>query len=803
MSKIPYLVTEYTDVKIAKEAAINSYPNLKDKLEIAGTTKEILDIINNVSLWYQKDFSIDEVDQEPSSFVLKDGNYKAQDIANILPCDTSDNNPLIFDSSSLNTKLNVDNQINQVNDLMDLMKSMNSFLEKSGVPTDNSVITHLNNSLDNLSDIKNKIDNDQCVLPEDPAVIFDTPDYNCEVPPIDNEFIPTIDKDLPVVIPTDVKYPNDLPKECYDQIFNGLQSINTDATTYSLYVKKLEQMRKRYFLSLITNAIDDVYLSVCQRIVKLITDKQTEQPTFSTFYLSDEETLALFNNDISVIDTAINLTPYINNINNSISTISKDYSFNNVNSGSLVFPNFTINGEPSNINWYVDNINYQYFNTNNIQNALLDAYFVYVQSSPSETDIASFKVSADNSIAWINRRDLNIKNLLTNIYNSTQSIIPYLVQQNLTMFYTKLRITAVGSNPVTPVYVNVVSSSIKTSLLKQIQIIQDRVISTNNFITEYNRVAKFLDDFQINIKKKANSVVKLPCLAGSIDSNSNVNVPDKLDQYYLADPNMPFLDKLSYWRKFASVANITGLLPSNWTYGVIIPTTAGLIGIPMPMVWTPISVIPTPTGIYVIFIGQCGIMPSPFIYHFSGVSTTSGFLLSLRGPSDFLKLKPALIRNKTKSMVPPNATSSMSMTTNLQKDVPNLKYQSTSDQKKFTQFQVSNPLSEPTAAPLIPLTAPFTQILPNLLQLIQKAAFGSNKNGVKGSGKLPSSTTFIQDDLPPLDRLSVSNLPFNLYANHFALIGSYCGGIPMNVPPFPKLSMPVPPALPDIPETFL
>ena len=474
-----------------------------------------------------------------------------------------------------------------------------------------------------------------------------------------------------------------------------------------------------------------------------------------------------------------------------------------MNSGSLVFPNFIINGEPSNIDWYSDSINYQYFNMNNIQSALLDTYFVYVQSSPSESDIASFKVSADNSITWINNRDLNIKKLLTNIYNSTQSIIPYLIQQNLTIFYTKLRITAVGSNPITPIYVNVVSPSIKSTLLNQIQIIQNRITTTNSFITEYNRVAKFLDDFQININKKANSVVKLPCLAGSTDSNSNVNVPDKLDQYYLADPNMPFLDKLSYWRKFASIVNITGLLPSNWTYGITIPTTAGLIGIPMPMVWTPVSVIPTPTGIYVIFIGQCGIMPSPFIYHFSGVSTTSGFLLSLRGPSDFLKLKPALIRNKTKSMVPPNATSSMSMTTNLQKDVPNLKYQSTSDQKKFTQFQVSNPLSEPTAAPLIPLTAPFSQILPNLLQLIQKATFGSNKNGVKGSGKLPSSTTFIQDDLPPLDRLSVSNLPFNLYANQFALVGSYCGGIPMNVPPLPKLSMSVPPALPDIPETFL
>jgi hypothetical protein len=71
----------------------------------------------------------------------------------------------------------------------------------------------------------------------------------------------------------------------------------------------------------------------------------------------------------------------------------------------------------------------------------------------------------------------------------------------------------------------------------------------------------------------------------------------------------------------------------------LIPTPSGLIKVPFPIIWIPLFVAPTDKLIAVIFIGQCGILPCPFIFlqHFLPIplgpfqSNNPYFAIAIRG----------------------------------------------------------------------------------------------------------------------------------------------------------------------------
>jgi hypothetical protein len=107
------------------------------------------------------------------------------------------------------------------------------------------------------------------------------------------------------------------------------------------------------------------------------------------------------------------------------------------------------------------------------------------------------------------------------------------------------------------------------------------------------------------------------------------------------DPSKPNPTKWCYWVRFAAYATAVNILPlpgsggfRYWPIGLTIPNPSGLIKIPLPIIWIPIAVIPLQVGIFVIFIGLCGICPSPVVFYI-GPNGEKKFIISLRPGDDF------------------------------------------------------------------------------------------------------------------------------------------------------------------------
>lgn len=110
----------------------------------------------------------------------------------------------------------------------------------------------------------------------------------------------------------------------------------------------------------------------------------------------------------------------------------------------------------------------------------------------------------------------------------------------------------------------------------------------------------------------------------------------------------PTIFDYAWWVKFSKLATIVNLVPVHWPVGLLIPTPSGLIRIPLPIIWIPLFVAPTDKLIAVIFIGQCGILPCPFIFlqHFLPIplgpfqSNNPYFAIAIRGAINISNHEP-------------------------------------------------------------------------------------------------------------------------------------------------------------------
>jgi F0F1-type ATP synthase membrane subunit b/b' len=110
----------------------------------------------------------------------------------------------------------------------------------------------------------------------------------------------------------------------------------------------------------------------------------------------------------------------------------------------------------------------------------------------------------------------------------------------------------------------------------------------------------------------------------------------------------PTIFDYSWWLKFSSLATLVNLVPVHWPIGLLIPTPSGLIRIPFPIIWFPIFVAPTDKLIAVLFIGQCGILPCPYLFlqHFLPVpvgpfqSNNPYFAAAIGGPVNISNHEP-------------------------------------------------------------------------------------------------------------------------------------------------------------------
>lgn len=110
----------------------------------------------------------------------------------------------------------------------------------------------------------------------------------------------------------------------------------------------------------------------------------------------------------------------------------------------------------------------------------------------------------------------------------------------------------------------------------------------------------------------------------------------------------PTIFDYAWWVKFSALATIVNLVPVHWPVGLLIPTPSGIIKVPFPIIWIPLFVAASDKLISVLFIGQCGILPSPFVFfqHFLEVpigsfeSNNPYFIVAMRGPINIRSHKP-------------------------------------------------------------------------------------------------------------------------------------------------------------------
>lgn len=106
------------------------------------------------------------------------------------------------------------------------------------------------------------------------------------------------------------------------------------------------------------------------------------------------------------------------------------------------------------------------------------------------------------------------------------------------------------------------------------------------------------------------------------------------------DPTLPNLSQGCYWKEFGKLATIQGLfpIPNNpttlryWPVGIVIPTPATLVKIPLPIVWVHLITISTPLGVLVIYLTINGIFISPVVF-FVSASGYKQHLITIRGSS--------------------------------------------------------------------------------------------------------------------------------------------------------------------------
>lgn len=148
------------------------------------------------------------------------------------------------------------------------------------------------------------------------------------------------------------------------------------------------------------------------------------------------------------------------------------------------------------------------------------------------------------------------------------------------------------------------------------------------------------------IEDKKQEFLKVPCATNIPNPPEKEPEPagadplgaDTMQNVYPEDPDPT---KFCYWIKFAAFATAVNILPlpgiggfRYWPIGLQIPNPTGITNIPLPIIWIPVAVIVLTAGIFVIFIGQCGICPSPFVLYI-GPNGEKKFIISLRPTDEF------------------------------------------------------------------------------------------------------------------------------------------------------------------------
>ena len=148
-----------------------------------------------------------------------------------------------------------------------------------------------------------------------------------------------------------------------------------------------------------------------------------------------------------------------------------------------------------------------------------------------------------------------------------------------------------------------------------------KILEYDNLVKEDAEIQDYFDNLNTTIKDNLRAQgCELPDLQPpELDAGYDVNfkgIPFDANK-------SPTIFDLRWWVSFCKLATLVNFAPVHWPVGLILPTIPKPLFIPCPIIWVPIAVFNTPIALIVILIGQCGILPSPFVF----VLNTSPFPL--------------------------------------------------------------------------------------------------------------------------------------------------------------------------------
>lgn len=146
------------------------------------------------------------------------------------------------------------------------------------------------------------------------------------------------------------------------------------------------------------------------------------------------------------------------------------------------------------------------------------------------------------------------------------------------------------------------------------------------FHDEYRKIEKRIEQLEKELTPDAINAMlaKNPCFTPS-DNETPPEVAEDLVGGFRKpggrDQENPTMEQNCYWVKFCTLATMYGLLPfpepvmkmRYWGIGLKMATPSGILNIPFPTIWLPVVTTTTKFGIFVVLIGQIGIIPHPFV----------------------------------------------------------------------------------------------------------------------------------------------------------------------------------------------
>ncbi len=217
----------------------------------------------------------------------------------------------------------------------------------------------------------------------------------------------------------------------------------------------------------------------------------------------------------------------------------------------------------------------------------------------------------------------------------------------------------------------------------------------------------------------------------TIPPGNEVNSLGQPTEIKLSDPTLPSILSIKYWKKFCQLSSIVGTAPIYWATGILVPGPNGIIPIPTPIIYKPIVVIPTNVGIYVLIIGQRGVLPCPILYQLIP-GNKSIFLQGLRSSNQVVASIPG--------------------------KPPTTKLSTTAYNQLFTnQLPISQGVNPPT------ITSVPSGVIGEAVNAIIKPFIGKEPKANPNDLLKGNPTFYEQDDLPPWERLSINNTPFLKY----------------------------------------